>query len=448
VEPGSCSDSNRWGPFGTNRFVNGAIVSVGKQRFLEAKCWPSQVEQSGGYHVPHGQIRLFRGANGFSFAVVICSEILDQHVDGWRRLAEGRPDVVVWIQHNDAPRSSQLAENVERFFGSAGQHRTLIVAANVRPNGIRGRYGASGLIAVDSVYAETKNAVRRPHIAHESFARRVVRSTIIAYHVPLVNIRTALPAHLPIAGDLRQSRRQFIFDVNLYDQPGSSRNDRQYVDQLVEACESAGSTVPIQVDARACRQKTRDKLLKPSFDLLDFIDKALVQRTSARRHRNHEPHPVTAAWCDCWDHRHDFDSLFAPRTAELLHELMLAIGELERRGITVTLLDDEKLPNVELLFPNGARHKFVLAAHAGDSLTFHRDYFGEPPLPYIGQLNLIVLRSTFKVRSLDAAAVGASDAARVATAKPDGTPITGTQLFGDDFWTQIDRLQQRVEGAQ
>ena len=80
MEAGVGGDPQLWRTtWAIDRYANAAAICVGSQIWLEAKDWPSPFEEQANCHQPHARVRIFRG-KGFSFAVLICSEVLPKRL--------------------------------------------------------------------------------------------------------------------------------------------------------------------------------------------------------------------------------------------------------------------------------------------------------------------------------------------------------------------------------
>jgi hypothetical protein len=399
-------------------------------------------------------LRIYQ-ASGFSFAVVICSELLTVAAGSFlEKLAREKVDLVLWLQHNPYPRHTDFSPALGSFFQFTGD-QPLVVSLNKQPDqGKRGPYGASCIYAPASSFGGKKDRVLRPNFVTEPLAHdahEVSRAVFVRYDVAAHHLQTVLPAHIPAGG----APGQFLSELAPYtfiDGALSVSDDPQhYLTLFASGEQAAWQHASLGVDKAELTNRINAELVEVKKDfsrspslLLNFLDTAFV-RSDSSRHLNHQAH-TPAARCDCWPHRINFDSLFEGDMPGRVAELLLSIAALRAVASDVN-------PNQQCVreFSNLtiAKTKLILASAKVLLDEFVDSYFRDhhsTDLPVV-----VALRTERKLMLPKSAArhsvVGRLNAGRVET------PVPKT-VSGSEFWqsvrdgTLLDRITARAGGLQ
>lgn len=438
IEPNTGKNPELWlRPWSDHHYANAAAVITRDSSHLEAKNWRSNYEYLAACHLPHTRLRIFQAA-GFSFAVVICSELLTTAPGTYlERLARDDVDLVLWLQHNPHPRHSDFSPALGSLFRFTGDQR-LVLSLNKQPDvGTRAPYGVTCAYAPAPSFGAKKDRVLRPNFATEPLAEdahEVSRAVFVRYDAAAHQLHTVLPAHIPAGGAPGQFMTELVpyrfadGSLRVSDEPEHYRTlfsagEKSAWEQTGLDPTEAGLAAEIQGQL----EQVKDQFFRSPSLLLNFLDTAFV-RSSSSRHANHVAHSP-AARCDCWAHRRNFDSLFETGMPARVVELLLAIAALRAAGHPVQPNEECVRETANLAVDD---LKLVLGSSSvtlGDFVQeyFHHHHVTERPL-------MIVLRSERSIALPRSAArhavVGRLNAARVA-------PITPRMISGPEFWQSV-----------
>lgn len=437
-------------PWSPTRFANAAAIITTGESHLEAKSFASSYEYDRECHLAHRRVRIYQ-AHGFSFAVVICSELLTVAPGTFlQKLSQHNVDILFWLQHNPHPRHTDFSPALGALYQFTGDQR-LVVSLNKQPDpGKRSPYGVTCVYVPAASFGSKKDRFLRANYATEPLAQdthEVSRAVFVRYDVAAHQLQTVLPSQIPAGdapGPFMSELTAYVYEAGqlaVSDEP--EHYNALFAEGELAAWQQASVDGEQQNEISAQLAKVKSTFFRSPSLLLNFLDTALLSSKSSK-HPNHLPHSPPAR-CDCWPHRVNFDSLYDGEMPGVVAELLIAIAAMMTfsgdvspneqcvRDAANLLVGDNK---VVLTSANLLLHKFV------------EQYFGNRQATMLPVV--IALRSERNTRLPKSAGrhrvVGRLNAARVER------PVPAT-ISGSEFWqsvrdrTLLDRIATSMERA-
>ncbi len=438
-------DADLWDGPSDGKFTNCAVIAVGGsgQYFLQPKIVPSTAERD---VLWKGKgIRLFEGT-GITFAVVVCSELLDRplHETPLKTFLEEtdkqnrRLSFVIWIQHNPKPRSAEFAPSLQqlRMHSSA---TTLLIADSspARPERFE-KYGVSGAIVAHEYLAPDFRFLSGRHHCVEPVGTglHLGRIILLRYDADVVLVDTvfcdAIDIHSKTGKTLFANVRHYSYCPD-----GLAPNDENcHIQDLLHPVLPRCTTQGV---GDAALERVAAKLVALGIGrFLSFLDVALWPCPSVgeEQHLAGERHPGGDFLCHCWRHRVCLDRLCEDSVQqEWLAEVLGALATLEQSDLDPTpTFNSRPLKNVDLVVDD--RRVMIAVIHpcgrdgsVGEALLADR---WRPPLrlPFCIVLGEDARSLRPRAESVDASRVrpsGGTDASRAEIAIP-------ALVYQREFW--------------
>jgi hypothetical protein len=331
------------------RYTNCAMVASAGRAYLQPKTVPSQWETERFW--PGRAIRYFSGIN-ITFVVQICSDLLQQPPGGansdalvnWLAEHARRLDAVVWVQHNEKPRSTHFSKSLSAYC-SPPIRATVLAAGSRRARPRRlDNYSVCGVVAHHSALSHHFHLLDRefhyfePVPAATSISRGVLlRYDADAYLVHTVLADSVFDSPTIERGVFLQSSQPYVARPDF----GPSLEHWHLADIIGPCADTAAASSPVW--AAAIHEVVTDQLVPLTVrDFLGFLDLALIPRPqgAALLHPSGIGHDPADLLCDCWDHRRCIDSLtnLGTTSAAALVEVLTALGAMRAAGLVFTMV--------------------------------------------------------------------------------------------------------------
>ncbi len=430
-----------WEGKAEGRFTNCAAIACGgsERLFLQPKRIPSKWE---GKLWPGGTIRYFSGKS-VQFCVVICSELLDQPegTTTIRALREEcrargkRLPLLVWLQHNEHPRSALFSQSLE-IVQKWTEVTTLIAGSRPRSRSRMENYGVSGAL-VRSEYLPRKFdflAKEYHYFEPVSTVPGLSRMVLLRYDADVYRVDTVLADSIDPAES--SAIKGALFHSALpYDWQGGELTASQFCAHLADVTEAALLSASAACERLPEIAAIRERLVAlGTAQFLHFLDRATPNQSAiSERHPAGEPHISGDAFCRCWPHRRCIDELeIDPRA---LSDILTGLAWIEAAGVTV-VPEIRGHANVELR-GSGLDSRFcvVAALDLNAEAVENAIWPGWETRPPIDDVPYIVLGTEGRgfrprvstITASNAAPVGAPSSARV-------TSPMRRAIYAERFW--------------
>lgn len=377
-----------WDGPDNGRYTNCAVLisSASGSLFLQPKTLPSQWEAERFW--PGRVVRYFAGTNLF-LAIQICSDLLAQPLSNAAALAQWledkgrRLDAVLWIQHNEKPRSPSFTTSLERY---CLQRATVVAVGSKRDRpGRLDNYSVSGAIAPHNALSRHFHLLDKDFHYFEPVGQEtsISRAVLLRYDADVHRVTTVLADSVYDAPAIEKGAffarsEPFVVVDSLQSSP-----DHFHIEDIsAPAAALAASSIPAW--AQSIRSVLSDHLVPLSTrDFLAFLDLALLPRPHGSvAHSSGTQHTPSDFRCDCWDHRTCIDLLTETEGASMqaFANVLAALAALRQSNVAFVL---RYLPNhrtyLELTLNGSTRYLAVIhpfgldAAETEARLRPHRD---------------------------------------------------------------------------